>query len=163
MSLYSDAVALSIKYGKKYGIDKELIISIIGHETNDTYDPRSINKSDPSYGLMQVMIPTAKMKLGYDPTVEQLFNPDFNVDVGVWFLAYIRDKYGTARPEDLAYGYNAGPGNIRPGHTYVDHGYVRDVMSRYTLLRIVNDANKLMTILLPAAFLFVVDEFRGKT
>ncbi|HEX7331934.1 MAG TPA: transglycosylase SLT domain-containing protein [Pyrinomonadaceae bacterium] len=66
-----------------------------------------------AYGLMQVLIPTARLtarKYGVNReiTVDSLFEPRLNIQLGTAYLRDQIDKFG--RIEYVAAAYNAGPG-----------------------------------------------------
>ena len=66
-----------------------------------------------AYGLMQVLVPTARLtarKYGVNReiTVESLFEPRLNIQLGTAYLRDQIDKFG--RIEYVAAAYNAGPG-----------------------------------------------------
>ena len=66
-----------------------------------------------AYGLMQVLLPTAKMtarKYGVtqEITIDALYNPRLNIQLGTAYLKDQIDKFG--RIEYVAAAYNAGPG-----------------------------------------------------
>ncbi len=66
-----------------------------------------------AYGLMQVLVPTARLTarkygVGREITVESLFEPRLNIQLGTAYLRDQIDKFG--RIEYVAAAYNAGPG-----------------------------------------------------
>src|SRR5260370_20276781 len=68
-----------------------------------------------AYGLMQVVVPTeipTAKKVGVDRaiTMESLFEPRLNIQLGTAYLRDQIDKYG--RIEYVAAAYNAGPGRV---------------------------------------------------
>ncbi|CAN5406952.1 hypothetical protein BH10ACI1_BH10ACI1_04550 [soil metagenome] len=94
-------------------LDKYQVAGFIRQET--IFDARAKSGAN-AYGLMQLLIPTARsVARKYnssitDITVETLFNPAFNIELGT---AYIRDQYDKfGRIEFVAIAYNAGPGRV---------------------------------------------------
>lgn len=65
-------------------------------------DPDNYNPGDPSYGLMGMMLKTAR-GLGYSGSAEGLFDPETNLYLGSKLLAQLRDRYG----DDLRRVYSA--------------------------------------------------------
>lgn len=69
-----------------------------------------------AYGLMQLLIPTARMtakKFNSATTVitaDSLFQPALNIELGTAYMREQLDKYG--RIEYMAVAYNAGPGRV---------------------------------------------------
>jgi soluble lytic murein transglycosylase len=66
-----------------------------------------------AYGLMQVLVPTARLTarkygVGREITVDSLFEPRLNIQLGTAYLRDQIDKFG--RIEYVAAAYNAGPG-----------------------------------------------------
>jgi soluble lytic murein transglycosylase len=60
---------------------------------------------------MQVRVPTARDMAGRDVTVEELFDPVVNLDLGCRYLRRMRDRYGGDLRLALM-AYNAGPGKV---------------------------------------------------
>ena len=117
---------------KDYGVDPELIVSMIFHESNFDSAAIGTNDSGYSYGLMQIMPRwnQARMeKLG----CLDLLNPYQNVLVGVDLMAeYIEKGYGI---EWALMAYNGGP-------SYANRKAAEGVVSGYAT-RIMDYANGL--------------------
>ncbi len=117
---------------EEYGVDPELIVSMIFHESN--FDSAVIGENDSgySYGLMQIM-----PRWNYDRMDRlgclDLLNPYQNVRVGVDLLAeYIQKGYGI---EWALMAYNGGP-------SYANRKAAEGVVSGYAT-RIMDDAKSL--------------------
>jgi soluble lytic murein transglycosylase len=102
-----------IKYwAKQRDLDPFQVAGLIRQES--VFNPRAKSGAQ-AYGLMQLVIPTARMmakKYGTTAAVDAstLFQPALNIELGT---AYMRDqlaKYG--RIEYMAVAYNAGPGRV---------------------------------------------------
>jgi soluble lytic murein transglycosylase len=93
-------------------LDPYQVAGLIRQES--VFNPRAVS-SAKAYGLMQVVVPTGIMtakKVGVDRviTMESLFEPRLNIQLGTAFLRDQIDKYG--RIEYVAAAYNAGPGRV---------------------------------------------------
>jgi soluble lytic murein transglycosylase len=94
-------------------LDPFQVAGFIRQET--IFDPRAKSSAN-AYGLMQLLIPTARsVARKYNASVtaisaETLFQPALNIELGT---AYIRDQYDKfGRVEFVAVAYNAGPGRV---------------------------------------------------
>ncbi|MEO8072376.1 MAG: transglycosylase SLT domain-containing protein [Acidobacteriota bacterium] len=103
-----------IKYwSKQRDLDPFQVAGFIRQET--IFDPRAKSGAN-AYGLMQLLIPTARtMARKYNSSTTEiyadtLFQPAINIELGT---AYIRDQYNKyVRTEFVAVAYNAGPGRV---------------------------------------------------
>ncbi len=89
---------------ERHGVDGLLIAAII--EAESSFDPCAIS-SRGAMGLMQVMPATAGLA-----EVDQLTDPEKNIDVGTGYLRYLLKIYDGDLELALA-AYNAGPSNVR--------------------------------------------------
>ena len=90
-------------------LDPYQVAGLIRQETIFATRSRS---SANAYGLMQVLVPTAKLTarkygLSQDITAESLYQPRLNIQLGTAYLRDQIDKFG--RIEYVAAAYNAGP------------------------------------------------------
>ncbi|HKR23345.1 MAG TPA: transglycosylase SLT domain-containing protein, partial [Pyrinomonadaceae bacterium] len=97
---------------KNRSLDPYQVAGLIRQETIFTTRARS---SANAYGLMQVLVPTARLTarkygVGREITVESLYEPRLNIQLGTGYLRDQIDKYG--RLEYVAAAYNAGPGRV---------------------------------------------------
>lgn len=120
------------KYAVKYQLSQALILAVIEMESggnekafrfepgfydhylkNNTnwqklmqergYTPEQVSSS---YGLMQLMYPTAWM-LGFRGDPEELYDPDINIDLGCKYLRKLMNRYNNDHMLALAH-YNGG-------------------------------------------------------
>ncbi len=101
-----------VQESKNRSIDPYQVAGLIRQETIFTTRARS---SANAYGLMQVLVPTArftarKYGVSREITVESLYEPRLNIQLGTGYLRDQIDKYG--RIEYVAAAYNAGPGRV---------------------------------------------------
>lgn len=94
------------------GLDACLVAAIVKTESN--FSPGAVSVKG-ARGLMQIMPETGKWVAGkkglqgYDPDL--LFNPEYNVKIGVWYVAELYREYRGDTVLVLA-AYNAGHGNV---------------------------------------------------
>jgi peptidoglycan lytic transglycosylase len=101
-----------VQESKNRSLDPYQVAGLIRQETIFTTRAKS---SANAYGLMQVLVPTGRLtakKYGFnrDITVESLYEPRLNIQLGTAYLRDQIDKYG--RIEYVAAAYNAGPGRV---------------------------------------------------
>ena len=100
------------KYSDEYGVDENLIYSIIRNESR--FNPDAVSSSDAK-GLMQIMDSTVKDiangidELEYD--FLDVFDPETNIHLGVDYFSELLKKYNYVIPLAVA-AYNAGFGNV---------------------------------------------------
>jgi soluble lytic murein transglycosylase len=93
-------------------LDPYQVAGLIRQES--VFNPRAVS-SAKAYGLMQVVVPTGMTtakKVGVDRaiTMESLFEPRLNIQLGTAYLRDQLDKYGHI--EYVAAAYNAGPNRV---------------------------------------------------
>ena len=101
-----------VQESKNRSLDPYQVAGLIRQETIFTTRARS---SANAFGLMQVLVPTGRLTaqkygLNREITVESLFEPRLNIQLGTAYLRDQIDKYG--RIEYVAAAYNAGPGRV---------------------------------------------------
>ena len=101
-----------VQESKNRSLDPYQVAGLIRQETIFMTRARS---SANAYGLMQVIVPTARLtarKYGVNReiTVDSLYEPRLNIQLGTAYLRDQIDKYG--RLEYVAAAYNAGPGRV---------------------------------------------------
>jgi soluble lytic murein transglycosylase len=99
-----------VQESKARNLDPYQVAGLIRQETIFSSRARS---SANAYGLMQVIVPTArftarKYGVNREITAESLYEPRLNIQLGTAYLRDQIDKFG--RIEYVAAAYNAGPG-----------------------------------------------------
>lgn len=118
------------KYSKKYKVPYDVIYNTIVHESNG--DPKAFNpmNNENSRGLMQISQPTALTSPLNIPLIliDRLYEPDFNIEHGTKYLAYVRDflkPYYKGKDEKLFWliissSYNQGMGYYKKALEYIN-------------------------------------------
>jgi soluble lytic murein transglycosylase len=101
------------KYSKQYGVDPILVKAVIKAESN--FRP-GVKSSKNAYGLMQITPATAEwvgkeMKID-SFSLDKLYDPDFNIKMGCWYLSNLNEQFNGSVDLVLA-AYNGGPGNVQ--------------------------------------------------
>lgn len=110
-----------VKYSKRYDLDPYLVAAVIKTESNFEENAKS-NKN--AYGLMQITGDTAewaaeKMEIvHYDN--KMLYDPEFNIRMGCWYLDNLRDEFDNNMEVVLA-AYNGGRGNVQKWLKNTEH------------------------------------------
>src|SRR6476661_5959699 len=98
-----------VQESKARNLDPYQVAGLIRQETVFMTRARS---GAAAYGLMQVLVPTGRLTarkygVGREITVESLYEPRLNIQLGTAYLRDQIDKFG--RIEYVAAAYNAGP------------------------------------------------------
>lgn len=100
------------KYAQKYGVDPYLVIAVIRAESN--FMPQSESHKG-ALGLMQLMPDTAsdiaKKMDDKNYTLEELKDPEKNIQYGTWYLANLQKEFNNI-PLTVA-AYNGGRGHVK--------------------------------------------------
>jgi len=93
-------------------LDPFQVAGLIRQES--VFNPRAKSGAN-AYGLMQLLLPTAQVvarKYGSQSnvSVDQLYQPPVNIELGTAFMRDMFDKYGQI--EFVAVAYNAGPNRV---------------------------------------------------
>lgn len=99
------------QYARENDLDKSLVAAVIYQESR--YRPGAVS-SQGATGLMQIMPDTARWiaeRLDLDYKAADLKDPEYNIRMGTYYLAYLWTRYEGDETLVLA-AYNAGPGNV---------------------------------------------------
>ncbi|HJL20430.1 MAG TPA: lytic transglycosylase domain-containing protein [Sandaracinaceae bacterium LLY-WYZ-13_1] len=142
---YADLVGAA---AARHGIEPELLFAVMRVES--VYNPRIISYAG-AIGLAQIMPRTGRLiaqSLGRDDfTIDQLLEPEVNLEFAAWYLSSLIDRFDGRIPLAVA-SYNGGPHNVRrwmrdhaetmPLDAFLEripfsqtHRYVRRVMTHY--------------------------------
>jgi len=119
----------------KYGVDPALVKAIIKNESD--YNPSAYRSepqiNDASWGLMQLLLGTAKQVSGNSNlTASDLLKPEVNIDLGTKYIAQQLNRYGGDVKNAIA-AYNAGSARFNSDGSYINQGYVDKVYGSYQL------------------------------
>lgn len=100
------------KYSIQYNLDPLLVLAVIKTESKFDDDAHSHKNA---VGLMQITVDTgawAAKEMGYSTfSKEDLYNEEYNIKMGCWYLKRLSDTFNDL---DLAIAaYNAGPTNVQ--------------------------------------------------
>ncbi|MEL7563842.1 MAG: lytic transglycosylase domain-containing protein [Dehalobacterium sp.] len=106
------------QYANLYKIDPYLVAAVIRGESRFSHTAES---GSGARGLMQIMPDTAEwaaeqLEINFHP--EMLFDPEYNIRIGCWYLRRLQNDFGGNLTIVLA-SYNAGQGNVR---NWLDNG-----------------------------------------
>ncbi len=122
-----------LEMGAKYNIEPAWIKAHIKQESNwDVNASRfEAHKSDASWGLMQLLLATAREVLrNPELTITQLTQPRVNIEAGTKFLAQLWTRFGNM--SDAIAAYNAGSPRLdKKTGKYVNQEYVDNVLKNY--------------------------------
>lgn len=122
------------KAAGKYGVDADLVFSVVAAESN--FNPKARSRRN-AHGLMQLLPETAK-RLG----VRDIYDPAQNIDGGTRYLRDLLKLYDGDLALTLA-AYNAGPGAVQRYGRIPPYNetikYVRAIRKTYALRKSNND------------------------
>ncbi|WP_052447359.1 lytic transglycosylase domain-containing protein [Clostridium polynesiense] len=100
------------KYSEQNNLDPLLVLSVIKAESN--FKPNALSNKG-AYGLMQITENTGKdvaeeLKIN-DFTAESLFEPEWNIRFGTWYLNSLIKEFKNI--EVALAAYNGGMGNVK--------------------------------------------------
>lgn len=104
---------LVLKYSEEYQVDPCLVVALI--RTESRFYSRA-NSRVGAKGLMQIMPETGQwiaqqIKIK-DYTEDKLFQPSFNISMGIWYMSYLDKVFQGNLPKMLA-AYNAGEQKVK--------------------------------------------------
>ena len=98
-------------YCQKYNIDKSLVAGVISVESG--FDANAVSPKGAK-GLMQITDKTAVWlceKLDEKYSAEKMFDPEFNIKLGCYYISYLSEKFKDF--DTMLSAYNAGEGTVR--------------------------------------------------
>lgn len=106
---YSDYIK---KYSKQYNLDPYMVAAVIKTESNYNKDAKS---SKDAYGLMQVTGSTGiciaeALKIKNFES-KKLFEPEYNINIGCWYLMDLKKEFNSM--DLIIAAYNGGRGNVK--------------------------------------------------
>lgn len=106
---YSDYI---YKYSKAYNLDPYYVAAIAKTESN--FNPKAKSNKD-AFGIMQITSETgqwAAEQMGLkDFSNEKLYDPEYNIRMGCWYLDNLRQEFNNL--DLVSAAYNGGRGNVR--------------------------------------------------
>lgn len=105
--------AMMFHYAEENRLNPYLVAAVIRNESR--FRPRAIS-AQGARGLMQIMPETGEwiaqqMKLqDYHP--DKLYDPEYNIRLGCWYLANLHQEFGGSTVRALA-AYNGGRSNVQ--------------------------------------------------
>lgn len=137
------------KYAAINELDPDLVRAVISVESN--FNSKAVS-GKKAKGLMQMTDETeawCAWKNNLDSNPSKLFDPEYNISMGCYYLSYLVDSFVSY--EVALAAYNAGPGNVKnwlnnpeysvDGKTLHNipfpetEAYVRNVMHRYEIYK----------------------------
>ncbi|MBU0599369.1 lytic transglycosylase domain-containing protein [bacterium] len=116
------------KKASQYQVDPKLVKAVIKVESN--FNPQAVSPKG-AMGLMQLITSTAK-----DLKVEDVFNPEENIEGGVKYLKSLLEDFNQNLPLALA-AYNAGPKRVKDARGIPNiketQDYVKRVLELYQM------------------------------
>ncbi|EKQ50231.1 MULTISPECIES: lytic transglycosylase domain-containing protein [unclassified Clostridium] len=101
------------KYSSQYNLDPLLVLAVIKTESKFDDDAHSHKNA---VGLMQITVETgewAAKEMGYSTfTKEDLYDEEYNIKMGCWYLRRLNDTFNNDLDLTIA-AYNAGPTNVQ--------------------------------------------------
>lgn len=119
-------------YSKTFEVDPRLVYAVIWTESK--FNPSAVSSAG-AVGLMQLMPATASWcaaTLGEVYTYEKLFEPNFNIKLGTYYLKYLIEKFGE---HNAIIAYNAGEGNLEKWQGEIKFKETKDYIKRVKLVK----------------------------
>lgn len=97
------------KYCEKFSVEPSLVLSVIWTESK--FDSEAVSGAG-AIGLMQLLPSTAQYAAtmaGVEFDESRLFEPEYNIMLGVRYIAYLGDRFSG---DEVLAAYNAGEGRV---------------------------------------------------
>lgn len=108
------------EYSSKYNLDPYYVAAIAKTESN--YNPNAKSNKN-AYGIMQITPETGEWAAGKmglkDFSVEKLYDPEYNIRMGCWYLNNLKQEFSTL--DLVAAAYNGGRGNVKSWLNNMEH------------------------------------------
>lgn len=140
-----ETAAIVVGYSKKFSIKPSLILAVIKLESNfnqfevGAHNDRGYMQIIPSTEKWLVEKYGHKLDLKYDP--KRIFEPEYNIGLGVIYLSILKQAYGENYDRILS-EYNRGPYNLKAyyeKHKTYSTNYSRGVLTREKNFLVFND------------------------
>jgi len=96
-------------HAQEFNVDRHLVQAVIWTESKMRTD--AVSRAG-AVGLMQLMPETAKWaseKLGVEFSRDKLYEPDFNIKLGTFYLSFLLERFDM---QNALAAYNAGQANV---------------------------------------------------
>lgn len=108
------------EYSSKYNLDPYYVAAIAKTESN--YNPNAKSNKN-AYGIMQITPETGEWaagKMGLKGfSAEKLYDPEYNIRMGCWYLNNLKQEFSTL--DLVAAAYNGGRGNVKSWLNNMEH------------------------------------------
>ena len=135
----TDLQNLAAYIAESYRVEPAMILALIDIESG--WNPKAVNPSDPSYGLMQLLATTDSNgnitnRLPAIPTwppdsISALFDPKTNIDYGCQILAWNLSQFGFPKGVAVYNNWGAKDSNQLGPYPGSTSDYMKKFMARY--------------------------------
>ncbi len=140
-----ESAAVLVKYADLYDVPYSLVLSIIDIESGFVKDLVGTSRDR---GYMQIIPGTERwlantygVELGLSYNPERIFEPEYNLALGIKYLDDLMSDYGSNYDRILS-EYNRGPGNLKKyyaTHKTYSTSYSRKILANETIYVSLND------------------------
>jgi len=119
-------IKIIIELSKMHKMDSNLVLAVA--KTESHFNPNAKSRAG-AIGVMQLMKATAKLM-----RVKDIYNPIENIEGGIKYLKYLKNRYGGNETRMLA-AYNAGPGVVEKYNGVPPYNETKRFIKRVTNYR----------------------------